>query len=154
MKCWNPLRLSSLVYKCYACSVKNNRAEADNSTLVCLQIQHIEPDLCVLIINDAITKDEGLYSVSARNIAGSISSSVMLRVEESESDYGYLTYSRGRNVKPKTKLLGDFYDLGDELGRGTQGITYHAVERLSGKLHLKFFLAYASVLSPNVQHSN
>lgn len=98
-----------------------------------LQIQHIEPDLCILIINDAITKDEGLYSISARNIAGSVSSSVMVRVEESESDYGYLTYGKGRNVKPKIKPLGEFYDLGDELGRGTQGITYHSVERLSGK---------------------
>ncbi|XP_054277501.1 obscurin-like isoform X3 [Macrosteles quadrilineatus] len=97
------------------------------------KIQHIEPDLCILIINDAITKDEGLYSISARNIAGSVSSSVMVRVEESESDYGYLTYGKGRNVKPKIKPLGEFYDLGDELGRGTQGITYHSVERLSGR---------------------
>lgn len=77
--------------------------------------------------------------MSARNIAGSISSSVMLRVEESEADYGYLTYGRGRNVKPKTKLLGEFYDLGDELGRGTQGITYHAVERLSGQYYSYIF---------------
>uniref|UniRef100_A0A1B6FN80 Obscurin n=1 Tax=Cuerna arida TaxID=1464854 RepID=A0A1B6FN80_9HEMI len=98
-----------------------------------IKIQHIEPDLCILVINDAITKDEGLYSISARNVAGSISCSVMVRVEESEADYGYLTYSKGRNIRPKTKLLGDFYDLGDELGRGTQGITYHAVERLSGR---------------------
>ncbi|XP_046661140.1 obscurin isoform X2 [Homalodisca vitripennis] len=98
-----------------------------------IKIQHIEPDLCILVINDAITKDEGLYSISARNVAGSISCSVMVRVEESEADYGYLTYSKGRNIRPKTKLLGEFYDLGDELGRGTQGITYHAVERLSGR---------------------
>lgn len=56
----------------------------------------------------------------------------MVRIEESESEYGYMTYSKGRSIKPKTKPLGDFYDLGDELGRGTQGITYHAVERLNG----------------------
>lgn len=97
------------------------------------QIQHIEPDLCILIINDAIIKDEGLYSISAGNIAGSVSSSVMVRVEESETEYGYMTYGKGRNVKPRTKLLGEFFDLGDELGRGTQGITFHAVERSSGK---------------------
>ncbi len=36
-------------------------------------------------------------------------------------------------LKPKTKPFEQFYDIGDELGRGTQGIVYHAVERASGK---------------------
>lgn len=49
-----------------------------------------------------------------------------------------MTYGRGRNVKPKTKPLTDLYDLGDELGRGTQGVTYHAVERLSGTLRFRY----------------
>jgi hypothetical protein len=103
---------------------------------ICLssQIQFIEPDTCVLVLNDAITKDEGLYSISARNIAGSVSCSVMVHVEESESEYGFLTYSKGRNIKAKDKTFEDYYDIGDELGRGTQGVTYHAVERLTGKL--------------------
>jgi hypothetical protein len=84
------------------------------------------------VINDAINKDEGLYSLSARNIAGTVSSSVMVHVEESEQEYGYLTYSKGRNIKPKSKPFEEHYDIGDELGRGTQGVTYHAVERLTG----------------------
>jgi len=96
------------------------------------QIQFIEPDTCVLVINDAINKDEGLYSISARNIAGTVSSSVMVHIEESEQEYGYLTYSRGRNIKSQNKPFEEFYDIGDELGRGTQGVTYHAVERLTG----------------------
>lgn len=97
-----------------------------------LQIQFRAPDTCILLINDAINKDEGLYSISARNVAGSVSSSAMIRIEENENDYGYLTYSKGKNIKPKSKPLSDLYDLGNELGRGTQGITYHAVERLTG----------------------
>jgi len=97
------------------------------------QIQFIEPDTCVLVINDAINKDEGLYSISARNIAGTVSSSVMVHIEESEQEYGYLTYSRGRNIKSQNKPFEEFYDIGDELGRGTQGVTYHAVERLTGR---------------------
>lgn len=57
----------------------------------------------------------------------------MVRIEENEANYNYLTYDKGHTVKPRTnKTLHDLYDLGDELGRGTQGITYHAVERLSG----------------------
>jgi hypothetical protein len=92
------------------------------------------------VINDAINKDEGLYSLSARNIAGTVSSSVMIHVEESEQEYGYLTYSKGRNIKPKTKPFEEYYDIGDELGRGTQGVTYHAVERLTGNAVISLIL--------------
>lgn len=98
-----------------------------------IRMDFFEPDLSVLTINDAIVKDEGLYSVSARNVAGSVSCSVMIHVEENEQEYGYRTYTRQTDVKPKTKLFDDYYDLGDELGRGTQGITYHSVERATGK---------------------
>ncbi|XP_034942777.1 obscurin isoform X3 [Chelonus insularis] len=98
-----------------------------------IKIDFFEPDTSILTINDAIVKDEGLYSISARNVAGSISCSVMIHVEENEHEYGYRTYTRNSDVKTKTKPFDDFYDLGDELGRGTQGITYHAVERATGK---------------------
>lgn len=98
-----------------------------------LQIQFIEPDTTVLIINDAMQKDEGLYSVSARNEAGSISSSAMLYMEDSDFEYSYKTYSNILNIKAKHHPMDELYDLGDELGRGTQGITYHAVERKTGK---------------------
>ncbi|XP_011305282.1 muscle M-line assembly protein unc-89 isoform X2 [Fopius arisanus] len=100
-----------------------------------LKMDFFEPDMSVLTINDAILKDEGLYSISARNIAGSVSCSVMVHVEENEHEYGYRTYTRQTDVKPKIKLFDDYYDLGDELGRGTQGITYHAVERATGKTY-------------------
>ncbi|RZB39359.1 muscle M-line assembly protein unc-89-like [Asbolus verrucosus] len=97
------------------------------------KIQFIEPDLTVLTINDIISKDEGLYSVSARNVAGSISSSAMLYVEECDLDYNLHTYKPIGAIRAKKKPLDDHYDLGDELGRGTQGVTYHAAERNSGK---------------------
>ena len=72
--------------------------------------------------------------MSARNVAGCISCSVMLHVEENEQEYGYRTYRRKSDIRPRhDKLLDDLYDLGDELGRGTQGVTYHAVERSTGK---------------------
>lgn len=77
-------------------------------------------------------KDGGLYSVSARNIAGTASSSAMLYVEENDLEYNLHTYSPIAPIKIKKRDVLDFYDLGDELGRGTQGVTYHAVERLNG----------------------
>lgn len=102
--------------------------------MVSPQIEFKEPDTSLLIISDTIVKDEGLYSVSARNVAGSVSCSVMLHVEENEHEYGYRTYRRKLEVQPcRDKSLNDLYDLGDELGRGTQGVTYHAVERSTGK---------------------
>ncbi|KAL0112244.1 hypothetical protein PUN28_011952 [Cardiocondyla obscurior] len=98
-----------------------------------IRIQFTEPDITTLIVNDAIVKDEGLYSISAGNVAGSISCSVMLHVEEDEHEYGYRTYRKKMDVKPRDKPFDDLYDLGDELGRGTQGVTYHAVERSTGR---------------------
>jgi hypothetical protein len=92
-----------------------------------------EPDTCVLLLTDAIMKDQGLYSVSARNIAGSISSSAMVHVDDNEEDYNFNSNHRTPYVRSRQKPFNDFYDIGDELGRGTQGITYHAVERHTGR---------------------
>lgn len=105
-----------------------------------IRIQHILPDSYVLTINDVIAKDEGLYSVVARNPAGSINASAMVHIEESEEEQAYLTYRRGRNVKPRDKDFSELYDLGDELGRGTQGVTYHSVERSSGRSYAAKFM--------------
>ncbi|XP_054736972.1 obscurin isoform X2 [Anastrepha obliqua] len=91
-----------------------------------------EPNIYVLSINDAIIKDAGLYSVSARNVAGCVSTSVMVHIEEDEDAYIYKTYGRHPYIRAKQSRYNDKYDIGDELGRGTQGITYHAVERATG----------------------
>ncbi|XP_058062873.1 obscurin [Anopheles bellator] len=92
-----------------------------------------EPDTCVLLLTDAIKKDEGLYSISARNAIGSISSSVTVHVEDTEEDYVYNAHHRTPYVRARNKVYQDFYDIGDEIGRGTQGITYHATDRLNGR---------------------
>ncbi|XP_049294890.1 obscurin isoform X7 [Anopheles funestus] len=92
-----------------------------------------EPDTCVLLLTDAIKKDEGLYSISARNAIGSISSSVTVHVEDNEEDYVYNAHHRTPYVRARNKVYQDFYDIGDEIGRGTQGITYHATDRSNGR---------------------
>ncbi|XP_050523342.1 obscurin isoform X47 [Daktulosphaira vitifoliae] len=95
-----------------------------------IQIEQVEPDVCILRIEDVIMKDAGLYSISARNLAGSISTSVAIHIEDRESDY----FNNGKSeTKWKRKDISDLYDIGDELGRGTQGVVYHAVERSTGK---------------------
>uniref|UniRef100_A0A6P4FNS7 Muscle M-line assembly protein unc-89 isoform X5 n=1 Tax=Drosophila rhopaloa TaxID=1041015 RepID=A0A6P4FNS7_DRORH len=97
-----------------------------------IKISSYDPDIYVLSIHDSIIKDGGLYSISARNVAGSISTSVTVHIEENEDQYIYKTYGRHPYVRSKQLRYQDKYDIGDELGRGTQGITYHAVERSSG----------------------
>ncbi|XP_059609271.1 obscurin isoform X5 [Phlebotomus argentipes] len=98
-----------------------------------IKMQFYEPDTCVLLISDAIYKDEGLYSLSARNVAGSVSSSAMIHIDDDEDEYIYHAHSRRPYVRSKQRPYEDAYDIGDELGRGTQGITYHAVERATGR---------------------
>uniref|UniRef100_A0A0A9VUL5 Muscle M-line assembly protein unc-89 n=1 Tax=Lygus hesperus TaxID=30085 RepID=A0A0A9VUL5_LYGHE len=97
-----------------------------------IKMNRIDPDHCNLVINEAIAKDAGLYSITASNVAGAVSCSVMIQIEEKD-DHAFQHYGRGHGIKTKTKPISDWYDLGDELGRGTQGVTYHAVERSTGR---------------------
>ncbi|XP_045524045.1 obscurin isoform X6 [Pieris brassicae] len=107
-----------------------------------------EPDTVVLVIHDVILKDEGLYSVSARNPAGAVSSSAMLHVEECEHEYSSRVREHPPRIKPSSKPFGDFYDIGDELGRGVQGVVYHAAERLSGRNYAAKIMHGHSDLKP------
>ncbi|XP_045774450.1 obscurin isoform X4 [Maniola jurtina] len=113
-----------------------------------IKMQFIAPDTHILVITDAILKDEGLYSVSARNVAGSVSSSAMLHVEESEHEYSARIREYPPRIKPSTKPFGDYYDLGDELGRGVQGVVYHAAERQSGRNYAAKIMHGHSELKP------
>ncbi|XP_035216758.1 obscurin-like isoform X2 [Stegodyphus dumicola] len=91
-----------------------------------------EPDKCTLFISNLISRDNALFSCTATNIAGTATSSANLNVEDSEDMFDAKTYCRPIPVRPRTKIFEDFYDIGDELGRGTQGIVYHAVKRETG----------------------
>ncbi|XP_021952038.1 obscurin isoform X2 [Folsomia candida] len=83
-------------------------------------------------IEEAMTRDEGLYSIVATNVAGSIHSSAMIHVEESESDYYFLSNLKGKDIRFRNINVRNYYDFGDEIGRGTQAIHHHVVERSSG----------------------
>ncbi|KAG4067668.1 hypothetical protein HA402_005440 [Bradysia odoriphaga] len=98
-----------------------------------IKISQYDPDIFVLSINDAISKDSGLYSCSASNVAGTVSTSAMVHIEESEDQYVYHTHARNPYIRSKQRQYEELYDIGDELGRGTQGVTYHAVERSTGR---------------------
>ncbi|XP_047531484.1 obscurin isoform X5 [Vanessa atalanta] len=113
-----------------------------------IKMHFIEPDTVVLTISDVMLKDEGLYSVSARNVAGAVSASAMLYVEESEHEYSARTREYPPRIKASSKPFGDYYDLGDELGRGVQGVVYHAAERTSGRNYAAKIMHGHSDLKP------
>ncbi|CAH0724488.1 unnamed protein product, partial [Brenthis ino] len=108
----------------------------------------IAPDTVVLTISDAMLKDEGLYSVSARNAAGAASASAMLHVEEDEHEYSCRVREYPPRIKASAKPFGERYDLGDELGRGVQGVVYHAAERTTGRNYAAKIMHGHSELKP------
>jgi len=97
--------------------------------------QFIEPDLYILNFGGAILRDTGLYSLCAVNVAGTAASSCLLQVVDEElNPFVWTGPGRGRHVELNKRrgALEDHYDVGDELGRGTQGASYHCVEHYTG----------------------
>ncbi|KAK8750916.1 hypothetical protein OTU49_015055 [Cherax quadricarinatus] len=94
-----------------------------------------EPDWYILNINGASSKDAGLYSVAAVNVAGSVHSSCMVHVEDDDTGFYWSGPGWGRQVaiNHRRGTLEDHYDIGDEIGRGTQGVVYHCVEHHTGR---------------------
>jgi hypothetical protein len=63
-----------------------------------VQAHHYPPQTYTLFFEDYITKDEGLYTVTASNICGSISYSVIVRILEDELEYDWMSYRRSKQV--------------------------------------------------------
>merc|ERR1719281_395990 len=89
-----------------------------------VQAYHYPPQTHTLWFSDYITKDEGLYTVTASNLCGSISYSVIVRILEDELEYDWMVYRRSKQIVPRTKGFDKFYHTCEEIGRGTQGVTY------------------------------
>merc|ERR1719350_2756243 len=70
-----------------------------------VQNHHYPPQTYTLFFEDYITKDEGLYSVTASNICGSISYSVMVRILEDEQEFDWMTYRRTKQSRAPAVVL-------------------------------------------------
>ena len=57
-----------------------------------------------------------------------------VQVEDDDDSFVWTGPGKARHVLLNRRRgeLEDHYDVGEELGRGTQGITYHCVEHYSG----------------------
>ena len=67
-----------------------------------------------------------MYTVTASNLCGSISYSVIVRILEDEQEYDWMVYRRSKQIVPRTKGFEKFYHTCEEIGRGTQGI-FHKI---------------------------
>ena len=97
-----------------------------------IKIEHTPGGYTSLIINDVLPRDAGLYTCEARNAAGTALCTITVQVEQLSTVYTD-TDVYVRRIRPKRKRLADFYDLQEEIMRGTQGVVKRVVEKSSGK---------------------
>lgn len=86
-----------------------------------------------MAIKDARPSDAGMYSISAKNIAGSVRASAMVHIVDDNEQLVFTTRPRYPYILSKEEPYKKFYQIGEELGRGTQGITHHAIEKSTGR---------------------
>ncbi|CAF4580073.1 unnamed protein product, partial [Rotaria sp. Silwood1] len=96
------------------------------------RIRHIEPDIWQLTIYGAIEKDTGLYTCTAKNIAGATLSSANVSVEDN-----LLSIPRPDLERPiltfKRKRFDEDYDILERIEHGPISSVYRVIERRTAK---------------------
>ncbi|CAF4166926.1 unnamed protein product, partial [Rotaria sp. Silwood2] len=96
------------------------------------RIRHIEPDIWQLTIYGAIEKDTGLYTCTAKNIAGATLSSANVSVEDN-----LLSIPRPDLERPimtfKKKRFDEDYDILERIEHGPISSIYRVIERRTAK---------------------
>ncbi|XP_056393002.1 striated muscle preferentially expressed protein kinase isoform X2 [Hyla sarda] len=83
---------------------------------------------CSLVILNAAPEDSGVYTCTARNVAGEVSCKAELQVCKVEPESA-LNESDGL----KSRRLSDYYTIHKEIGRGAFSYVRHVVEKDSGQ---------------------
>ncbi|KAM3916775.1 striated muscle preferentially expressed protein kinase isoform 2-T2 [Leptodactylus fuscus] len=85
---------------------------------------------CSLVILNAAPEDSGVYTCTARNLAGEVSCKAELQVSKEEPRTGTaLDDPDGL----KSRRLSDYYTIHKEIGRGAFSYVRHVVEKTSGQ---------------------
>ncbi|CAF3800634.1 unnamed protein product, partial [Rotaria magnacalcarata] len=96
------------------------------------RIRHIEPDIWQLTIYGAIEKDTGLYTCTAKNIAGATLSSANVSIEDN-----LLSIPRPDLERPtmtfKKKRFDEDYDILERIEHGPISSVYRVIERRTAK---------------------
>ncbi|CAK7306586.1 Striated muscle preferentially expressed protein kinase [Vulpes lagopus] len=89
-----------------------------------------EENECSLVVLSTGTQDGGVYTCTARNLAGEVSCKAELAVRSAQT--AMEVEGSGEAEGQRGKRLSDFYDIHQEIGRGAFSYLRRVVERSSG----------------------
>ena len=100
-----------------------------------IRIKHIEPDTWVITINGAIVRDSGLYTCTAKNIAGGTLSSCNLTVADSLLNVPHPDLKTNLIMFKKKKFEED-YEIVEQVSQSPNSKVYRVIERRTAKEYL------------------
>nr|XP_040123815.1 striated muscle preferentially expressed protein kinase isoform X3 [Ictidomys tridecemlineatus] len=89
-----------------------------------------EENECSLVVLSTGTQDGGVYTCTARNLAGEVSCKAELAVHSAQT--AMEVEGVGEDGEHRGRRLSDFYDIHQEIGRGAFSYLRRVVERSSG----------------------
>nr|XP_020027498.1 striated muscle preferentially expressed protein kinase isoform X3 [Castor canadensis] len=89
-----------------------------------------EENECALVVLSTGVPDGGVYTCTARNLAGEVSCKAELAVQSAQT--AMEVEGAGENEEHRGRRLSDFYDIHQEIGRGAFSYLRRVVERSSG----------------------
>ncbi|KAM5228906.1 striated muscle preferentially expressed protein kinase isoform 2-T2 [Ctenodactylus gundi] len=89
-----------------------------------------EENECSLVVLSTGTQDGGVYTCTARNLAGEVSCKAELAVHSAQT--AMEVEGVGEDEEHRGRRLSDFYDIHQEIGRGAFSYLRRVVERSSG----------------------
>ncbi|XP_013207155.1 striated muscle preferentially expressed protein kinase isoform X3 [Microtus ochrogaster] len=89
-----------------------------------------EENECSLVVLSAGTEDGGVYTCTARNLAGEVSCKAELSVHSAQT--AMEVEGVGEDEEHRGRRLSDYYDIHQEIGRGAFSYLRRVVERSSG----------------------
>uniref|UniRef100_A0A481BE42 non-specific serine/threonine protein kinase n=1 Tax=Sus scrofa TaxID=9823 RepID=A0A481BE42_PIG len=89
-----------------------------------------EENECSLVVLSAGAQDGGVYTCTARNLAGEVSCKAELAVHSAQTAMEVEGF--GEDEEQRGRRLSDFYDIHQEIGRGAFSYLRRVVERSSG----------------------
>ncbi|XP_026905671.1 striated muscle preferentially expressed protein kinase isoform X3 [Acinonyx jubatus] len=89
-----------------------------------------EESECSLVVLSTGTQDGGVYTCTARNLAGEVSCKAELAVRSAQT--AMEVEGAGEAEEQRGRRLSDFYDIHQEIGRGAFSYLRRVVERSSG----------------------
>ncbi|XP_047629538.1 striated muscle preferentially expressed protein kinase isoform X1 [Phacochoerus africanus] len=89
-----------------------------------------EENECSLVVLSAGAQDGGVYTCTARNLAGEVSCKAELAVHSAQT--AMEVEGVGEDEEQRGRRLSDFYDIHQEIGRGAFSYLRRVVERSSG----------------------